>query len=70
MHRELRALNVGDLIGDFGTEGEAPALARQLIADGWGGDDLGLGLEWDDGEKGDDALLPPARYGATLLTTL
>lgn len=70
MHWELWALNVGNLIGDFDTEAEALAVARTLIDDGWSVDDLGLGLEWDDGEEGDDALLPAARYGGTLLERL
>ena len=70
MHWRSRALNAGDLIRDFDTEAEALVVARELIANGWSPDHLGLCLEWDDGEEGDDALLPPARYGATLVERL
>jgi hypothetical protein len=70
MHWELWTLNVGNLIGGFETEAAALTVARDLISDGWSAEDLGLALEWDDDEEGDDALLPPARYGATLLERL
>ena len=29
-------------------------MVRELLTDGWSADDLGLGLEFDDGEAGDD----------------
>jgi hypothetical protein len=70
MHYELWALNVGNLICDYDTETEALAMARQLLAGGWSADDLGLALEFDDGEDVDDSLLPPALYGATLAARL
>ena len=70
MHWELWALNAGNLIAGFESDEEALVLARQMISEGWNADDLGICLEWDDGEEGDDALLPPARYGPTLLERL
>jgi uncharacterized protein (DUF433 family) len=66
MHYELWALNAGNLIRDYDTEAEALAMVRDLLADGWSTDDLGLGLEFDDGEEGDDSRLPPTLYGAAL----
>ena len=66
MHYELWAVDAGNLIGDFATEDEALALVRDLLANGWSADTLGLCLDWDDGEEGDDALLPPALYGSAL----
>jgi hypothetical protein len=66
MHYELWALNVGNLICGYDTETEALAMVRQLMAGGWSADDLGLALEFDDGEEVDDSLLPPALYGAKL----
>jgi uncharacterized protein (DUF433 family) len=66
MHYELWALNVGNLICDYDTEAEVLATVRDLIADGWSADDLGLGLEFDDGEEADDSRLPPPLYGAAL----
>jgi hypothetical protein len=66
MHYELWALNTGNLIRDYDSEAEALAMARSLLARGWPADDLGLRLEYDEGEEGDDAGLPPALYGAAL----
>jgi uncharacterized protein (DUF433 family) len=66
MHYEIWALNAGNLIGDFNSEAEVLSVARDLIADGWHTDNLGLRQEWDDGEEGDDARLPPALYGPSL----
>ena len=66
MHYELWALNTGNLIADYETEAEVLATARDLLANGWNPDDLGVRLEWDDGEEGDDNRLPPALFGASL----
>jgi hypothetical protein len=66
MHYELWALNTGNLIRDYDSEAEALAMVRDLIADGWDAADLGMNLEWDDGEDGDDSQLPPALSGAAL----
>ena len=66
MHYELWALNAGNLIRGYDSEAEALAMARTLLANGWTADDLGLGLEFDDGEEGDDSSLPPTLYGAAL----
>jgi hypothetical protein len=66
MHYELWALNTGNLIRDYDSEAEALAMVRSLLASGWCADDLGLRLEYDEGEEGDDAVLPLALYGAAL----
>jgi uncharacterized protein (DUF433 family) len=66
MHYELWALNTGNLMSDYDTEREVMATVRNLIANGWDANDLGVRLEWDDGEEGDDSRLPPALYGAAL----
>jgi hypothetical protein len=66
MHYEIWALNTGNLIRDYDSEAEALAMVRDLIADGWDATDLGMNLEWDDGEDGDDSQLPPALSGAAL----
>jgi hypothetical protein len=66
MHYELWALNTGNLIRDFDHEIEALQLVRDLLADGWDAADLGMHLEWDEGEDGDDSLLPPAVTGPEL----
>jgi hypothetical protein len=67
MHYELWALNTGNLIRDYDNEAEALAMVRDLIADGWDATDLGMNLEWDDGEDGADSQLPPALSGAALV---
>jgi hypothetical protein len=67
MHYELWALNSGNLIRDYDSEAEALAMVRDLIADGWDATDLGMNLEWDEGEDGDDSQLPPALSGAALV---
>ena len=66
MHWALWGLNVGNLIRDFDTEAEALATARDLLASGWIPDDLGLRLEFDDGEDIDDDNLPPPLIGPAL----
>lgn len=66
MHYELWALDTGNLIRDYATEVEALAMVRDLLAAGWNADDLGRHLEFDEGEEGDDASLPPALSGAAL----
>ncbi len=66
MHFELWALNTGNVIRDYDTEAEALAVVRELLADGWSADDLGLGLEFDEGEEGDDGELPPVLSGPAL----
>jgi len=66
MHWELWALNSGNLIRDYDSEVEALATVRDLLADGWNADDLGLGLEFDENDEGDDESLPPVVHGAEL----
>src|SRR3954471_16100168 len=66
MHYELWALNAGNVIRGYATEAEALAMIRDLLADGWSANDLGLGLEFDEGEDIDDSRLPPVLYGAAL----
>jgi hypothetical protein len=67
MHYELWALNTGNLINDYDTEAEVRATVRDLLANGWSAEDLGVRLEWDDGEDGDDSQLPPSLYGPSLI---
>jgi hypothetical protein len=67
MHWELWALKAGNLIRGYDTESDALAMVRDLLADGWSADDLGLGLEFDDGEEGDDSCLPPVLHGPALV---
>ena len=66
MHWELWALKAGNLIRGYDTEADALAMVRQLLSDGWSADDLGLGLEFDDDEEGDDSRLPPVLHGPAL----
>jgi hypothetical protein len=66
MHYELWALNTGNLIRDYDTEVEALTMVRELLAVGWSAEDLGLALDFDEGEGGDDASLPPAIRGSEL----
>ena len=66
MHWELWALNSGNLICEYETEADALAMVRALVDDGWSADDLGLGLEFDDDDEGDDASLPPVLSGVAL----
>jgi hypothetical protein len=54
------------LIRDYDTEAEALVMVRELLAVGWSAEDLGLALDFDDGEDGDDASLPPAIRGREL----
>lgn len=77
MHYELWALNTGNLIADYDTESEVLSMVRELVVNGWDVDDLGVRLEWDDGEDGNDSQLPPADsqlppalYGSTLAARL
>jgi uncharacterized protein (DUF433 family) len=66
MHYELWALNTGNLMRDYDTQAEVLESVRDLIANGWDAYDLGVRLEWDDGDEGNDDLLPPSLYGASL----
>lgn len=66
MHWELWALNAGNVIRGYDTEAEALAMVSTLLDDGWSADDLGLGLEFDEGEAEDDSSLPPVLSGAPL----
>lgn len=66
MHRQLWALNTGNLIRAYDTEAEALTMVRELLAVGWLAEDLGLALDFDDGEEGDDASLPPTIQGREL----
>ncbi len=70
MHYELWALNTGNLIRDYATEAEALEMVRELLAVGWSVDDLGLTLDFDEGEDGDDAALPPAISGHELASRM
>ena len=47
-------------------EAEGLSLVRRLLADGWDPEHLTLGLDFDEGEEGDDSMLPEVIYGAAL----
>ena len=66
MHYELWDAQSANVIAVVGTEAEGLALVRRLLADGWDPEHLTLGLDFDEGEEGDDATLPDIDYGATL----
>jgi hypothetical protein len=66
MHYELWDAKSANVIDIFQTEAEGLAIVRRLLADGWNPDDLSFGLDFDEGEEGDDDALPPVVYGAAL----
>ena len=66
MHYELWDAKSANVMAILQTEAEGLAIVRRLLADGWNAEDLSLGLDFDEGEDGDDASLPPVLYGAAL----
>lgn len=50
---DLWSLHPGNLVGEYATEADALADARNLLAAGWSADDLSLGWgDTDDDEQG------------------
>jgi hypothetical protein len=66
MHYELWDTESANVMAVLQTEAEGLAIVRRLLADGWNTEHLSLGLDFDEGEKGDDASLPPVLHGAAL----
>ena len=66
MHYELWDAQTSNVIAVVHTEDEGLALVRRLLSDGWYPEHLTLGLDFDEGEEGDDDALPDAIYGAEL----
>ena len=66
MHYELCDAKSANVMAIIRTEAEGLAIVRRLLADGWNAEYLSLGIDFDEGEEGDDAWLPPDRYGASL----
>ena len=65
MHYALWDYRTSNIVDTFRTEGEALAVVRDLLAAGWNASELGLGLDFDEGEL-DDEDLPPAISGTSL----
>jgi hypothetical protein len=66
MHYELWDSKSSNVIAILQTEAEGLAIVRRLLADGWNAEHLSLGLDFDEGEEGDDGTLPPVVYGSAL----
>ncbi len=66
MHYELWDAASANVIDVFPTEAEGLAMVRGLLAAGWDPEHLTLGLDFDEGEEGDDAALPPVLHGTAL----
>jgi hypothetical protein len=66
MHYELWDSKSSNVFDIFQTEAEGLALVRRLLSAGWDPERLTLGLDFDEGEEGDDDTLPPVLYGAEL----
>jgi hypothetical protein len=66
MHYELWDAQTANVIAVTLTQAEALALVRRLLASGWDPEHLTLGLDFDEGEEGDDVVLPPVQGGAAL----
>jgi hypothetical protein len=66
MHYELWDTESSNVIAVLPTEAEGLAIVRRLLSAGWSPEHLSLGLDFDDGEEGDDSVLPPVQHGAAL----
>jgi hypothetical protein len=66
MHYQLWDTASANVMAILPTEAEGLAIVRQLLADGWNPEHLSFGLDFDEGEEGDDDMLPPVLYGAAL----
>lgn len=65
MHYALWDYRTSNIIDIFQTEGEALAVVRDLLAEGWGAGELGLGLDYDEDEP-ETAELPLVLSGTAL----
>ncbi len=50
MHYALWDFRTSNIVDTFTTEGEALAVVRDLLGAGWSPDELGLGLDHDEGD--------------------
>ena len=66
MHYELWDAASANVMAIVQTEAEGLAIVRRLLSDGWNAEHLTLGLDFDEGEEGDDDTLPPVVYGTAL----
>src|SRR4051794_8804002 len=66
MHYELWGAHSANVIAVVETDAEGLALVRVLLSDGWNPRHLTQGLDFDEGEEGDDAMLPEVVYVAAL----
>jgi hypothetical protein len=66
MHYELWDSKSSNVIDIYLTEAEALAMVRRMLAAGWDPERLTLGLDFDEGEDGDDDALPDVVYGTAL----
>jgi hypothetical protein len=66
MHYELWDATTSNVIAVVQTEDEGLALVRRLLSDGWAPQHLTFGLDFDEGEEGDDSTLPGVLYGNAL----
>ena len=66
MHYELWDRQSANVIDIFQTEAEGLALVRRMLSAGWDPERLTFGLDFDEGEEGDDDALPPVMYGTAL----
>ena len=66
MHYQLWDSKSSNVIDIFQTEAEGLAMVRRMLSAGWDAERLTLGLDFDEGEEGDDDTLPPVMYGAAL----
>ena len=66
MHYALWDAKSANVMAILQTEAEGLAIVRRLLSDGWNAEHLTLGLDFDEGEEGDDDTLPPVVHGAAL----
>jgi hypothetical protein len=66
MHDRFWDTRSANAMASLQTEAEGLAIVRRLLADGWNAEYLSLGLDFDEGEEGDDDTLPPVVYGTAL----
>ena len=65
MHYALWDYRTSNIVDTFPTEHEALAVVRDLLTVGWSASELGLALDYDEGEP-EDGELPPVLSGAPL----
>lgn len=66
MHYELWDAKSANVIAVFRSEADGLGMVRQRLSAAWNAEHLSLGVDFDEGEDGDDAALPPVLYGTAL----